>query len=193
MSTPRVDLTGQKYGRLTVSAFAYRRNKQAVWRCVCECGRPHLATSNGLRAGSVRSCGCLVRPRMNLVGQRYGRLTVTELAQSKARDNVWRCLCDCGQTHLAATKSLRCGRVRSCGCLHAERVIDLAGQVFGRLTVLGKSDTVAFNRAAWMCQCQCGSLSRVLGTALRKGKSRSCGCLRNELSRERMRQMRRAA
>lgn len=56
---------------------------------------------------------------------------------------------------------------------------DLAGQQFGRLKVL----KVAADRKRWICECSCGKRKEVNGYCLRKGISRSCGCLQKERAR----------
>jgi hypothetical protein len=57
--------------------------------------------------------------------------------------------------------------------------IDLSGQRFGRLTVSGPEHG---KPGYWRCACDCGNTSiGVHGSHLRKGKSKSCGCLRIEL------------
>ena len=55
------DLTGQKYGMLTVieEVKDVRKNGSIVWRCVCECGNETIVSSNALRGGNTISCGCL--------------------------------------------------------------------------------------------------------------------------------------
>lgn len=63
------------------------------------------------------------------------------------------------------------------------RLIDLTGQRFGRLTVLEKVQSYNTN-AMWLCKCECGNTIKTLGTTLRRGESKSCGCLRRELSKE---------
>jgi hypothetical protein len=57
-----LDLTGQKYGRLTCVKEA-GRNKcgQVLWECRCDCGNRTLATTNDLRTGNTKSCGCIKR------------------------------------------------------------------------------------------------------------------------------------
>lgn len=52
------DLTGQKFGRLTVVERTV--GKPRKWRCLCECGAEVLTTTSRLRAGVTQSCGCLV-------------------------------------------------------------------------------------------------------------------------------------
>jgi hypothetical protein len=54
------DLTGQKFGRLTVVKYAGRDNQRmALWECMCECGNRIVTRGTSLRYGSSKSCGCL--------------------------------------------------------------------------------------------------------------------------------------
>lgn len=59
MSPARIEIAGQTFGRLTVLGRGARRSQNLLWRCRCECGREHQATSSALRTGRVKSCGCL--------------------------------------------------------------------------------------------------------------------------------------
>ena len=52
-------LTGVKFGRLTAVERRGTRSTFAVWRCVCDCGRWKLVTTQLLTTGKVKSCGCL--------------------------------------------------------------------------------------------------------------------------------------
>lgn len=56
-----IDLTGQKFGRLTALKRAGARGSSALWLCQCDCGNLKEVTATHLRQGSVRSCGCLAR------------------------------------------------------------------------------------------------------------------------------------
>jgi len=53
-----VDLTGERFGRLTVKAAACRRNGQTYWTCVCDCGELTTVKGANLRRGASKSCGC---------------------------------------------------------------------------------------------------------------------------------------
>lgn len=53
-----IDLTGQRFGSLTVIERVGTRNRQTLWRCKCDCGRETLSLSNSLRDGKSKSCGC---------------------------------------------------------------------------------------------------------------------------------------
>lgn len=63
--------------------------------------------------------------------------------------------------------------------IHSKRIKDMTGQRFGRLTVVGYVGKVAGNKAAWLCQCDCGRSITVVGESLRRGHTTTCGCLRN--------------
>jgi hypothetical protein len=61
------------------------------------------------------------------------------------------------------------------------RLVDITGKTFGRLTVIERGPVVAHGEAVhWFCRCECGTTTLVNGKHLRKGNSRSCGCLRLE-------------
>lgn len=54
-----VDLTNNKYGRLTVLKKLQNHNKHIMWLCKCECGNEIKASGYNLKSGHVKSCGCL--------------------------------------------------------------------------------------------------------------------------------------
>lgn len=53
-----VDLTGQRFGLLTVHGFGGRRVGQVVWICECDCGGTSIAFAGNLQRGLTKSCGC---------------------------------------------------------------------------------------------------------------------------------------
>jgi len=56
----RKDLSNKRFGRLKVIAFArIAKNRNALWKCECDCGRTIIAYSGRLIAKRLRSCGCL--------------------------------------------------------------------------------------------------------------------------------------
>lgn len=56
----KVDLTGQKFNRLTVIAFEGRNHlHKASWRCRCDCGMEIVVDGYNLTSGHTKSCGCL--------------------------------------------------------------------------------------------------------------------------------------
>ena len=53
-----IDLTGHKFGRLTVIGFAYTKNKKNYWECKCDCGNTCFVPTTYLTTGVTVSCGC---------------------------------------------------------------------------------------------------------------------------------------
>ena len=56
------DITGNKYGMLTVEGLAYvdtDNNHRTYWNCICDCGNHHIVTRSALTSGLTRSCGCM--------------------------------------------------------------------------------------------------------------------------------------
>lgn len=57
-----IDLTGRRFGRLTVLEYAGAdKGKRAMWRCQCDCGKEKVVTSYSLQTGRTQSCGCFRR------------------------------------------------------------------------------------------------------------------------------------
>lgn len=78
-----VDLTGQRFGRLTVirrvdSHIAPSGKKYGRWECRCDCGRSVFCLTGNLRKGDCQSCGCMGREHRMLSttthGGRHSRL-----------------------------------------------------------------------------------------------------------------------
>lgn len=73
------------------------------------------------------------------------------------------------------------------------KLADLTGQRFGRLVVLERSGTYkskasgkrTYTQPVWLCKCDCGQEAYVLAGNLRRGNTRSCGCIRSEMLRDR--------
>lgn len=55
----RIDVTGKKFGKLTVLSPAPTRKGHARWICRCDCGRQHETRYDALKSGKTKSCGCL--------------------------------------------------------------------------------------------------------------------------------------
>ena len=102
-----------------------------------------------------------MREYPSLIGHKFGKLTVVEQFSSTSRgQRRWLCKCDCGGEHIATTGNLRSGRTTNCGC---KKSPDLTGKVFGKLTVLGRSDKRnprgARTTPMWECRCECGAIT----------------------------------
>lgn len=123
----------------------------------------------------------------NLVGQRFGKLTVIEKTdKTEDRYFTWRCKCDCGGEITVNTKRLKRGTVTDCGCvpknnnLRGPIPVDITGKRFGKLTAISRADNRK-GRTCWLCQCECGNKCIVTTHELNSGKTKSCGCLGKKL------------
>jgi hypothetical protein len=104
-----IDITGKRFGRLLVTAYA----GDGKWACVCDCGARAVVHGQALREGRVKGCGCLQGwRRIDLTGKRFGRWTVT----AYAGHFHWFCICDCGARVIVDGGNLRRGKSKSCGC-----------------------------------------------------------------------------
>jgi hypothetical protein len=120
-----LDLSGQRFGRLTVTGYAGPDNYgRAKWACTCECGSETIAGAGNLKTGTTKSCGCLrnrASPhRLDLSGERFGRLVVREIAELRRGRLHWKCDCDCGSETVVSTLRLQRGHTKSCGCLQQD-------------------------------------------------------------------------
>jgi len=62
-------------------------------------------------------------PFKNLIGQRFGRLTVVECnGINKNHKIIWKCLCDCGNETIVIGAQMANGKTKSCGCLFREKI-----------------------------------------------------------------------
>ena len=171
----RIDITGQKFGKLTAISPAGRsKNRGLLWLCKCDCGNERLVASGYLREGVVKSCGCLMR-YPSIVGERFGKLTVIEKVEVGSKRSRWRCICDCGKEVIAFRFNLMSGVASSCGCWRVKR---LEGQRFGKLTVIEEVGRNKHKQVLWKCLCDCGNERIAITASLRSGTVQSCGCLR---------------
>nr|WP_325186052.1 hypothetical protein [uncultured Oscillibacter sp.] len=70
------------------------------------------------------------RKKLDLTGQRYGKLTVLGPVENMGGRTAWLCRCDCGRETAVLTRRLRSGHTRSCGCLAAGRAEGLPGLTY---------------------------------------------------------------
>ena len=124
------DITGLKFGRLTVIEPLERRNSNGaiMWKCKCDCGNTTTVRNSYLLRNLTKSCGCFTRGipskennnnqkyEVNLKGQQIGLWTVLSKAK-KSNDGYgyWNVRCKCGHTKQVMTCNLK--NYHSQGCL----------------------------------------------------------------------------
>lgn len=184
LRVPKIDLTGQRFGKLTVLDYA----GDLKWNCVCDCGKTTTVKGKYLRNGDTKSCGCLQKASADahvddLTGRRFGSLTVIERAGHLHGRVSWLCQCDCGNTTVVTGRHLKSRHVVRCPECHdggMSRKYHLEGMRFGRLCVTEYAGKVDGHRGMWKCLCDCGATALYSSQALLSGGALSCGCYRKE-------------
>lgn len=199
------DLTGQKFGRLTVM----RRGEDMVtssgrhyvrWKCLCECGKETLVATQNLLRGTTKSCGCLAidcareKFTTDMTGWKMWEhdvenscIEVIDIYEFGKNGAEWNCLCSCGNHFVANGRELRQGKIKSCGCLLNPNIVDMTGWVMkehgvpdSKINVVKYIGTNNDRKAMWECVCECGKIFIASGKDIRCGHTLSCGCLGEE-------------
>ena len=192
MPRPAAPTVGRVVGLLTLGD-AFVGTDGARWvEARCACGSVTAVRSNHVAPGArkpTRSCGCLRdMPRVCMLGMAVGddRVILDDGADHLA------IACPQGHTWVesregASGRASRGRRVPSdrsrtaCEVCGTGGTINLTGEVFGLLTVIGRggSDAPADGRysaqATWRVRCACGVEKAVRGSHLRHANVRSCG------------------
>jgi hypothetical protein len=121
------ELTGQRFGLLSVVGRGDPVGSRATWRVHCLCGKEKTVREDHLLNERTKSCGCAsvkmrkskMEKRFNLTNQRFGSLRVVWRVSSQkvgsSSHSCWACKCDCGAVVEVSGKALAGGKT-SCGC-----------------------------------------------------------------------------
>ena len=193
--TGYVDLTGQKFGKLTVIGRDYSNKKATMWLCLCDCGTKKIVNGYNLKRGLTKSCGCLQKEvtsalfTEDLTGKKFGKWFVVERDRDKKNGTYWICECECGTIKSVKGSHLKDGFSLSCGCvlknfIRETKLKDLTGKKFGDWNVLylDEEKTKEKGAAYWYCRCCiCNRIHSVYGANLRSGKSTCCrNCIKSK-------------
>ena len=117
-----LDLTGQKFGKLTAIRIdnTHHKRPEKYWLCKCDCGKEIFSSSYNLTHNHIKSCGCLRNP--DLTGKKLNKLTVINYTnkRDKRGNRIWLCKCDCGNIKEVNNNDFISNNVKSCGCLIKE-------------------------------------------------------------------------
>lgn len=117
--------------------------------------------------------------KLDLLGDTFGMLLVIGRDDQQREKTKWKCLCQCGVVRSVQTSKLTSGYTTSCG--KCAKQIDIAGKRFGRLFAERRTnERDSDGNVIWECRCLCGKRLNVPSSSLRKGNTRSCGCLKKE-------------
>lgn len=121
-----IDLTGQNFNYLTVIERDFEKGKlhktgKAYWKCQCKCGNIVSIVGSDLRNGKTQSCGCMRTTKgsyngFDLLGKKFGKLTVLERLPNRYEKRYWKCECECGNIVEVSSSDLKSGHTYGCGC-----------------------------------------------------------------------------
>lgn len=83
----KIDLTGQRFGRLTVIKFIPNEKNGSYWLCRCKCGNEAIINSGLLKLGHTKSCGCLSREKSKT---RIIRQSITHNSSRSRLYRIWK-------------------------------------------------------------------------------------------------------
>lgn len=182
------DLLNQRFGSLVIVEKTPNKtkNRSRIWRCLCDCGKEHLASTSALTTGNCKSCGCMSfmnRKYIPKLGMHYGSLVYAGEAPRIIRPSktlsAGYFVCKCGEEVIKGFQEVMQGTITSCGCMKGKKkVSDITGEKFGRLTAIESTGKRVSGGYIWRCQCDCGNFTEHPVGALNYGSAVSCGCLR---------------
>ena len=115
------DLTGKRFGKLTVISYAYTKNKNANWLCRCDCGNEKIMQSSSIK--KAKGCGkCTEYKFEDLSGRKYGKLTVLRRSDRTGKYVYFDCICDCGNEVTVRATDLKDGTTKTCGCIKKKNI-----------------------------------------------------------------------
>jgi hypothetical protein len=118
--------------------------------------------------------------KYSIIGKTYGFWTVLSKEGYRSNENNLRylCRCSCGDVRAVLGNHLVNGQSKSCGCKIKYSFKDITGERFGKLVALqlAEQPNKAYGKY-WLCLCDCGKKKVIAGQSLRKGSTKSCGCI----------------
>lgn len=197
-----IDMKGRRFGSWVVlEQVGSNSNREAVWKCQCDCGNIKIFTRRALVNGIRLECKkckntdldlAVISQKTKLIGERFSRWTVVDYAGVRVSKNgreyrQWKCVCDCGTVRAVDEMSLISHKSTSCGCYRKEQALksvtfdDLSGNRYGRLVVLRRNGSKHYpgggQSQIYECRCDCGNVVNVARAMLVSGQTESCGCL----------------
>lgn len=89
------------------------------WLCQCDCGNIFISSTNEIHRN--KKCQKCKKYGENLIGQKFGKLTVIKKEISLNGNQRWLCQCECGGLIVKTTGNLKNeGEIQGCGCLKSK-------------------------------------------------------------------------
>ena len=114
------DFVGKRFSKWLVLGPGQSRGSNKSWHCRCDCGTERDVRGTLLVTGASVSCGCIRANVPDIIGKKFGMLTVVKRADDRIFSGdvhrCWTCECDCGTICDILETSLITGHSFSCGC-----------------------------------------------------------------------------
>ena len=188
------DLTGQKFGKLTVKNRANNKvdssgKQRTRWNCYCDCGNDNVIVfGDYLKRSECPSCGCeahknrVEKNRLDNIGDKYGRLTIVDIIWDEKPAKAI-CQCDCGNDFIGVKADIISGHTQSCGCLQSEMASnsntkDWTGYISESGVKFVKQHRMN-DKGQWIWEWECPLCNNIfyeLPARVNNGHTTSCGC-----------------
>lgn len=133
---------------------------------------------------------------MDWINKRFVKLMCLE-SPTKYNKYKVRCLCDCGKEKRVYYCDLKTGRTKSCGCIRQKMAsvrakkmgdenggknrLDIIGYKYNRLIAVKPTKERRGKSIIWEWLCDCGNVVYERIASIKKGNTKSCGCLNKEI------------
>lgn len=162
-------------------------DNKAYWVAVCACNIENLFEVTSMtrlkRLCKNEICSIMNLP-INIIGNKYGELTVENISFNKKSRFYYKCRCSCGELINVDLYRLQSGHTRSCNCIKEN---NLAGLTFGFLHVIKKLNKKTAYGYYYLCHCKrCDSEKEILGAELTRTNNPriTCGCFTENKTKE---------
>lgn len=83
-----IDLTGQRFGRLTVTRLVGKdKNQNRIWECLCDCGNEVTVRAINLKQGGTTSCGCYRKE----IQRELSKISMQQMIETQCKENTKLC------------------------------------------------------------------------------------------------------
>lgn len=132
-----IDITGQKYGRLTAVSRAKNKGTRAAWNCLCDCGNQVVVDGKKLRTSHTKSCGCyraeISCPKQGKANTKHGQSRTKGYARFHSRLREITEICQRPKwADMDKIREIYVNRPEGC---HVDHIIPLRGKLVSGLHV----------------------------------------------------------
>jgi len=122
-----IDITGNKYGRLSVLGRGLNRgDKRTWWKCVCDCGTEVEVRGNYLKNGRTTSCGCYQKEFVGKLFRKHGKSHTKQYAHFHKRMREIRKVTQCPKwADVEKIREIYVNRPDGC---HVDHIVPLRGK-----------------------------------------------------------------